>query len=64
MDSDLTAGLLMLIFFTAGLGFWTYSWWTDDRSASHFAMALSYIFCLGGLAAVVIWWVTIAQADR
>jgi hypothetical protein len=52
---DLAGSMLALIFFTAGLAFWTYSWWNRDRAESLTAFVYAAIFCAGGIAILVVW---------
>lgn len=49
---------LALLFFTTGLGFWTYSWWTRDKSQSNLALQYCLVFCLAGIVTLLLWRVT------
>ena len=52
--NPLFAGIA-LVFFTAGLACWTYSWWIRDRSLSLVAFTYACIFWGGGILMVVLW---------
>lgn len=60
VNQSLALGLLALIFFTAGLGFWTYSWWLRDKPTSVAAFSYACIFWCGGILTLVLWRVVAA----
>lgn len=58
IEPDFLLGMLALIFFTAGLAFWTYSWWVCDRAESLLAFWYATIFEFAGFISLAVWRIT------
>lgn len=58
VDPTLYPGFLALIFFTAGLLFWTYSWCVSDRTESILAFWYATVFEFAGFITLVVWRIT------
>lgn len=58
VESNLVGCGLALLFFTAMLTFWTYSWYFSDRPSSLAAFVYASLFGAAGFLTLVVWALT------